>query len=262
MRNERRFSLTEIGQADGLRWLDPRDFENRGPLADAEFDHIFDLKQARWLHSGDPKQPHVELTSGKHSNGFVAVPLVLADPNLCEIMAIQAEYVIRKAMKDLGLPAWETGNKNWVIGSDHAGATFSQRVAARLQAKHDFTEKGPDKKLADGTNEKTQMWTRHTIEPDEFVLQAEELVTTTATMIAVRKAIRAGTLNPVKFYPLNATLVHRSPQYDFEGSPIVWVRHYDIETWENAATCPLCQQGSKAIMSPKKHWAELTGKAA
>lgn len=258
MRTERPFSLTEIGSSEGLRWLDPRDFENRRPLTDAEFDHIFNLKQARWLHSGDPKQPHVELTSGKHSNGFVAVPLVLVDSNLCEIMAIQADYVIRKAMKDLGLPAWETGNKNWVIGSDHASAIFSQRVAARLQAKHDFTEKGPDKKLADGTIEKTQIWTRHTIEPDEFVLRVEELVTTMATVAAVQQGIVAGTAHTPLFYPVLVTLVHRSPQNEFKGSPIVWVRHYDIETWDSAEVCPLCKQGSRAIKSPKKHWAELT----
>lgn len=249
MRQEKTFKLTEVSSLKSLSWLNPREFECREPLGHDEFDHIFKLCDAMWLHNGDPKMPHAELTSGKCSNGFVDVLRVLQYPNLCEIMAIQMANVFERALRENHQLQWERGNSNWVIGSDHAGAVLSQRVAARLGARHDFTEKGPDK---------TQIWKRFEVQPEETVLLVEELVTTTGTLEAVHKGVCCGTPHPVNFFPHAMTLVHRSPQMDFYGFPILFVRHYDIETWENPAVCPLCKAGSKRLR-PKQNWAELNG---
>ncbi len=206
-------------------------------MTPAEFRHIFEVCDALWLHSGDPKAPHAELTSGRCSNGFVDVLRVLRYSNLCEIMAGQLVRQLRKHYD---------GNVDWVIGSDHAGATLSFAVAAQLKAQHDFTEKGEGK---------TQTWKRFAIQPSEIVLQVEDLITTTGTLQAVREGVRSGNPNPMSFAPLSLTLVHRSPTYEFEGAPIVYVAHYDIESWD-PKDCPLCAGGSERLR-PKQNWARL-----
>ena len=206
-----------------------------------EFCHIFKLCEAMWIHDGRASSPHAELTSGKCSDGFINTPAVLQYTNLCELFSYQLMrlFLVHVVANRLG----------WVIGSDHAAATLSYSLAARLMCKHDFTEKGPGD---------TQLWRRHTIGPDEIVLQVEELVTTTATLERVRKGIIAGNTGPVKFEPFVLTLVHRSPHKTFDGVPIHYLQHFDISTWD-PKDCPLCKQGSKRLR-PKTNWVELTGK--
>lgn len=223
---------------NSLRGLSPRDFDKGGPITRDEFDTIFRVCDALWLHSGDPRAPHAELTSGSCSDGFVDVLRVLRFTNLCEVLANQLADKIA-----------ETGGHQpeWVIGSDHAGATFSFTVAMQFNAQHDFTEKGPDK---------TQLWKRFTIQPEETVLQVEELITTTQTLKAVRHGIRTAHRHDLQFLPVIGTLVHRSDAYQFEGAQIVYLRHYDIKTWL-PEECPLCARGSKRL-KPKHNWDELT----
>jgi len=206
-------------------------------LGDAEIDHIFRLADALWLHGGDPRKPHALLTSGKHSDGFVDVLRALKYTPICDLMGALLMQKVTEHHHKI----------NWVVGSDHAGAVLSYSVALHLAAKHDFTEKGPDK---------AQVWKRFSILPDESVLQVEELITTTGTLQAVREGIRQAHPYPINFAPVVATLIHRSDQYEFQGSPIIYLRHLDIKTWE-ADKCPLCAQGSVAIR-PKENWALLT----
>ncbi|OGL70587.1 hypothetical protein A3C09_04910 [Candidatus Uhrbacteria bacterium RIFCSPHIGHO2_02_FULL_47_44] len=216
------------------------------PLTPEAFDHFFYACDALWLHSGDPKDPHAELTSGKCSNGFVDTLRVLRYTNLCELMARQIVDCLHKMSHPL---IKKVGKVDWIIGSDHASAVFSYEVARRLGCQHDFTEKGSNN---------TQVWKRFQIDPNEVVLQVEELVTTTTTLSRVRSGVRFGNPTPVQFAPLVFTLVHRSKEFEFEGTPIHYVRHYDIDTWE-PKDCPLCAAGSKRL-KPKANWAELTGK--
>lgn len=237
---ERPSSLADI------RRLDPIDFRDH-VITEAELRHVFELCDAFWLHSGDMQAPHVGLSFGKCSDGFVDVLRVLRFTNLCQIFGQQ---LVRKLEDDYDYYGKHDGGIDWVVGSDHAGATISYSVASWLGAQHDFNAKGPGK---------TQIWQRLEIQPGEVVLQVEELITTTGTLQAVREGIRAGNPTPVTFAPVVMTLVHRSNQYEFEGGPILYLAHFDIQTWE-PAECPLCAAGSERISEPKKNWARLTGK--
>ena len=229
---------------DDIKRISADDFSHLSDdLNPTELRYIFEKCDALWLHPGDPKAPHAELTSGKCSNGFVDVLRVIRYTNLCQIFGLM---MVRQLIKHVG---HNNFRYSWVIGSDHAGATISYAVASWLGFQHDFTEKGPDK---------TQVWKRFVIQPDEVVLQVEELITTTGTLKAVRDGINAGNPTPVKFAPVVMTLVHRSDQYEFEGSPILYLAHFDIQTWE-PKDCPLCAAGSERIR-PKQNWAKLTGK--
>ena len=51
-----------------LLHLNPRDIDVIIPQD--EILTWFDLLDAAWIHNGDPKNPHAELTSGWCSNGF------------------------------------------------------------------------------------------------------------------------------------------------------------------------------------------------
>ncbi len=213
-------------------------------LTEDEISHVFRECGALWLHSGDPKLPHAQLTSGKCSNGFVNTLGVLRHTNFCLIMADQ---IVRRLPKD-----WVFERNDWGIGSDHASATLSFAVSSQLGIQHDFTEKGP---------EGTQLWRRFPILEGERAFQIEELVTTLKTFRAVRAGVRQGNPRPVQFTPFVFTLVHRSNEYFLEDSPVHYVVHYDIQTWDGPDACPLCTAGSKRLR-PKENWAELTRQAA
>lgn len=201
---------------------------------------MLEEREAFWMHSGDEKAPHAELHSGKCSNGFVDVLRALRDTAFCFASAYGLARVIRQEY---------TGPIDWVIGSDHAGAVFSQNVGFHVGALHDFTEKGADK---------TQLWKRFKIQEDQVILQIEELMTTAATFQEVRAGIREGNGDPVTFARVAGVLVHRSEVKQIEGTLIVPFAHYDISVWD-PTQCPLCAKGSKRL-KPKKNWKELTGK--
>lgn len=213
-------------------------------LREKETRYIFEICEALWLHDGDKSRPHVELTSGLCSDGFVNVPAVLQYTPLAELFADQLVRMVK---------AVYPGPVDVVVGSDHASATLSYAVAVGLGARHEFTEKGPGK---------IQIWSRLAIKPSETVLQVEELITTLQTTSAVRAGIRVGTPHDVKFAPLVATIIDRMNQptvHVFEDSPIVSLLRFEIQTWAPEA-CPLCRAGSERIKAPKQNWARLTAK--
>ncbi len=229
----------------GMSWID---YSNRR-LTELELREMLEVADALWLHSGDPTAPHAELTSGKHSDGFVDVLRALRFTNISNIVAQALAGKIRDAYK---------GPIDWVIGSDHAGAVFSQNVALALSQKvdgpwnsvqHEFTEKG------DG---KSQLWKRFKIRTGEVVVQVEELMTTALTFEEVRKGIRAGNDEEVTFAPVAGVLVHRSPIWQIEDTKVIPFIHLDINVW-TPEECPLCKAGSK-VLRPKQNWAELTGR--
>jgi orotate phosphoribosyltransferase len=241
---EQVLAMKDLGS---LRRLSTFDFEDRESITESEVSHILRACDALWIHSGDSKAPHAVTTKGKCTDGFVDVLRALRYTNICELLAHQMVKRIETEIDQLGITS-----PSWVIGSDHAGAAFSHAVATWMWAMHDFTEKG-------GHEGKQQLWKRFTVQPGETVLQVEELVTTTSTLRAVREGIRNGNAcGPVQFLSFVATLIHRSTTYDFVDDPILYLVHYDINTWE-PGECPLCAQGSKRIVEPKKYWGELTG---
>ena len=224
-----------------LREVSWTDFTNRR-MTEPELREILEAAKAFWMHDGNPMRPHAELTTGKCSDGFVDTLRALRFSNVCYVAA----QALAKSIRDV-----YQGPIDWVIGSDHAGAVFSQNVAIWLNAQHDFTEKGP---------EKAQDWKRFKIKEGEVVVQVEELMTTSDTFTRVRNGVRAGNGSPVTFAPVAGVLIHRSSVWQIEDTQIVPFAHYDITVWDGPEVCPLCKAGSKRLR-PKQNWAELTGKA-
>lgn len=208
----------------------------------------FDMLDAGWMHSGDPKDPHAELSAGNCSNGFFDCMRVLCYPNLCEILACQ---LVKKLRAEGAI-----NEVDWVVGSPYAAITFSYEVAKVLRAVHGFTEKDPiDPKR------KGMLWRRMTIPKGANVLQVEELVTTSRTFKEVRRAIEAGNSEPVNFIPTVGALVHRPSKLPADYGDRKVVALIEKEVWSvEPSECPLCEGGSERV-KPKTNWAKLTGKA-
>ncbi len=208
----------------------------------------FKTCDAYWLHNGDPRYPHAELTSGMCSNGFFDCLRVLKYVNLSDILANQMARRIRAVIGDQRV--------DWVIGSPIAGITFSHDVARALRAPISmFTEKDPNQKGK-------MLWNRVIIPENSIVLQIEELTTTSKTLIAVREAVNSGNPNHVNWISSVGILVHRPPKRlavscygDIAIIPLI-----EVEVWAvDPNECPLCKAGSDRYR-PKTNWEELTGK--
>lgn len=228
--------------------IDPKDFENT-LLSVKEILSWFDLCDAGWMHDGDPKKPHAELTSGKCSNGFFDCMRVLCYPSLRRILAHQLVLKLKFCQK------LSNNQVDWVIGSSSAAITFSGDVAYGFKAIHGFTEKDP-------SDPKKQVWRRMMIPEGASVLQVEELITTAKTFNEVRRAVIAGNSGPVNFSKIIGVLIHRPPKVPVDyGDNKKVIALVEKEVWAvEPEDCPLCAKGSKPLR-PKTHWKELTGKA-
>lgn len=229
-----------------IKYLIPQIFAKR-TISPETILHWFEACDAVWLHDGDPRKPHAELTSGMCSNGYFNCPEVLKYPNLGEILAKQ---LVRR-LKTNGLE-----QVNWVIGSAYAAITFSYEVAKALGTIHGFVEKDP----ADPKG-KRMLWRRMTIPAGALILQIEELITTSGTFKEVRRAVEEGNPEPVNFLPLVGVLVHRPPKLPIDYGDRKVVGLIEKEVWAvEPNECPLCKAGSPRYR-PKTHWRELTGKS-
>ncbi len=235
--------ILQIRDLEGLIRLHPQ-IVDLDEFTDECLDHVFRLCGALWKYSGDPKKPHVEISGGFCSDGFVNLRRVLCHPKLCEIMAMVTVDRLRRNREFGPLRV------NWVVGSDHTSATFSYEVAKHLGAKHQFTERGPDG---------SQLWRLDTIGPQEIVLQVEALISTARTVKAVRHGLRIGNAHPINFFPAILTLASRSKEHMIDDIyPIISVRHYEMDSWTRD-DCPLHKEGSVSIHKPEHHWHMLTG---
>ena len=225
--------------------LDLEEFRNT-TMSEEEILCIFELCDAAWYHSGNPKDSHAELTSGYCSNGFFNCLLVLKYINLSDILARQLARKIRSVIGDQQI--------DWVIGSPMAGITFAHDVARALGAPINmFVEKDPN-------NPGEMLWDRIAIPEGANVLQIEELTTTAKTLNAVQEAVDRGNPYPVNWLPYIGILVHRPPSLVTHYGDREVIALIEKKVWAvTQDECPLCEAGSKRVR-PKTHWEELTGK--
>lgn len=231
-----------------------------GLLTDAEIRKIFGSRQAFYLNPRDFRKPHVELTSGLHSNGYINCPEVFALENLRRICAQQ---LVRFLETDS--PKLSIGFCDWVVGSDTSATALAGDVAELLGCRHGVMKKGPNKE---------QIWLGEMVDGEvierlvdegEKVLQIEELMTTAGTAERLRQGVMAAHAGrKVAFHPVILVLMHRSDVYEVMGDRVLAAHHFDIknEDPKSEEGCTYCQNGSLLVKNPKQNWALLTGKAA
>jgi len=231
-----------------LLGLDSGSFRDKD-VSVSEILEWFKTCDAFWMHSGDSKDPHAKLTSGKCSNGFFDCLRVLKYINLSEILANQLARKIRNDFNGIG-----DQKVDWVIASPMAGITFGHDVARALGAKiFMFTEKDPEIKGR-------MLWRRMNIPEGDSVLQIEELTTTSGTLNAVQTAIEEGNQDPVNWLPVIGILVHRPPKLpipSYGDRRVVALIEEAIWAVEQEK-CTLCPESARYL--PKTNWEKLTGK--
>ncbi len=235
-------------------------FSRLSNVSSEEVLHIIKLAGGFWRHNDDPKAPHAVLRSGKHSDGFISAPEAL---KYTAINNLFANLLVSKLKSQI------IGAVHWVVGSDHAAATFSYAVANRLakefrfpDIKHDFTEKG-----VHGRDE-IQKWTRHTIGKYERVLHIEEVSTTLLTVNRVHAGIADFHRKygySVAYVPVLGMLVNRTGRDSFGGFKIEDLLKIRFPEWDvkNGVECERCRGGSEPLENVKKDastWAKLTGR--
>jgi orotate phosphoribosyltransferase-like protein len=243
----------------GALYMDSQEiFSVLSNMSSEEILHIIKLAGGFWRHNCDPKAPHAVLRSGKHSDGFIALPEAL------KYVAINNLFASLLVIK---IKAQNSGQIDWVVGSDHSAATLSYAVASRLSkehlhndVKHDFTEK------AEVGGKEVQKWSRHVIGRHERVFHLEELCTTNLTLLRVRTGIASFHPSyPVNYVPVIGMAVNRTGSDNYEGVKIaslvdVKFKEYDVK---NGEECKLCKGGSEPLENVKKSaatWAKLTGR--
>lgn len=211
--------------------------------------YFFEPCNAIWFHDGDLSKPHAELTTGLCSNGYIDCGKVLSHPKLNRILAHQLVLNLEEA---------GATDADWVVGSDHAAATFSYQVALELSerydrdVRHDFVERD----RTDATGKRMQ-WKRLEIPRGATVLRVEDLISTRFTLEEVRRAVEEGNPYPVNFHAIKGAIVLRPTRLSQEYDDIGALLKVEIQT-SKPEVCPLCKAGSKRLR-PKTHWKELMG---
>lgn len=230
-----------------IRALRPEVFRNI-IISEEEILDWLDCCEAIWLHNGDNTRPHAELSSGLCSNGFFDLRRVLKHPNLCEILACQ---LVKKLEREEGIMGVD-----WVIGSPYSAITISHEVARQIGAMHGFCEKDPSDPQG-----KRMVWRGEIIPSGSKILQAEELVTTSATFKEIRRALTEAHCRSLsnEFLPVVGALVHRPPKLTSHYENVEVISLIEKEVWAvDPSQCHLCKAGSRRLR-PRANWQELTG---
>jgi orotate phosphoribosyltransferase len=221
-------------------------------LTTEEVVHIFRGLKAFWMNERAWEKPHVKLTSGMHSNGYINCRLVFGHENLRHILAYQMARAILDRHTDLTI-----FRRDWVVGSDTSATELAGDLARVFNCRHGIMEKGPDKE---------QFWRGERVDgklidqrigQDERVLHIEELMTTAFTAERVINGIISAHGNAIRFYDFIPVLMHRSQVRDVLGRHVHDVNHFDIDNWDKE-DCPYCKNGSPLVENPKENWALLT----
>lgn len=227
-----------------LARLNPRDFDD-DDLSQSEILHWLSVAEAGWMHSGDPKMPHVILSSGLCSNGFFFCRKLLRFPNITEILALQ----LFKKLKEL------LGLVDAVVGSPYSSITLAHEVSKAFGVPQGIPEKDP----ADLKGKK-MVW------KEEFprgtrILRIEELVTTAGSTLEITRAIQGKNPQPVSFLPVVGVLVHRPPVLPIDYWNMRIVALVEKPIWAVPQDkCDLCKAGSPRVL-PKTNWAQLVSRA-
>lgn len=205
---------------------------------------LFRECDAVWFHSGDPKAPHAELSSGLCSDGYFNCSKVFQYPKHCQTLA---ELLVKKLKQN----ELKNVDIDWVVGPAYAAIPLAHEVAKILRAKSGFTEKDP-------RDPKKMVWNRFNIEEGSTVLQVEDAISTCRTSLETRRVINRENKGKVRFLDIIGAIVLRPQKLPIscDGIKVVALIEKEIRVFK-PEECPLCKAGSPRYR-PKRHWKELT----
>lgn len=203
---------------------------------------------ALWVHDGNPRRPHAELTSdGRHSNGFFNAGVVAENPTYLDGAAGDLVDLLSREGFSLDVV-------DWVVGPAMGAITLAHDVARHIGYRRGFPCRCAyaEKEVVDGR--KRMVILRSIIKPGARVLLVEDVLTTGQSVGLVADAVReAGGV----ILPYMAVLVNRSGFTEVDGRKIISLVEKHMPKW-TPEECLLCKEGSEAIR-PKgvENWARL-----
>lgn len=218
---------------------------------EADWADCFARMGALWVHDGNPRRPHAELTSDQmHSNGFFNAGVVTEDSTLLdEVAGSLSESLLKEGVFGEMI--------DWVVGPAMGAITLAHDVARHVSGWMGFPclSTYAEKEVVDG--KKCTVIRRSTIRSGARVLLVEDTLTTGASVGLVANAVvKAGGI----VLPYVVTVVNRSGLSVVDGRKVVALVEKHMPKW-TPGECPLCKKGSEAIR-PKgaENWARLTAK--
>ena len=210
-----------------------------------EWIDVYMKRKALWIHDGNPKRPHVVLSSKKHSSGFFNSELVMDKPVLLNdaaydlVLKLSSDFAV-----NLQVP-------NCVAGPAMGAITWSHDIARHISL---FTGNGCRRAYAEKDEDLGMVFKRTSPQEGELVLLVEDVLTTGGSVSLMLKAIRACKAETIPFVGL---IVNRSGQTEVEGHKLVALITRPMPMWE-PNECPLCVVGSQVIPAKgKENWARL-----
>ena len=189
-----------------------------------------------WMHDGNPKRPHPELRSGKHSDGFFNLTRLIEHPR-----------ILSEACLDLSLSWNRREQPTAIFGSAFGAITIAHELANLMDVRFGFTE--PVIK----ENQKQMVLNRFSVTADDMILVVEDVLTTGGT---TEKTIAALEGAGATVLPYVLVIVNRSGLAILGERKVIALVERTVSTWV-PQECPLCQQGSEAL-GAKGNWDKLT----
>lgn len=193
-----------------------------------------------WRHSGDARQPHPKLASGRHADTLFDVGPIMANPKLADSVA---EALLDMFPWD---PPPNDKMKRYVVVGPAKGAT---KLAELLSQEGggcfggEWFWASPTKNEEEG--QKMMIFSPQELLrlPGSCVVPCEDVITTGGT---VGRAAAAARQAGATILPFVLTLVNRSGRKEIDGREIVALVESPEETWA-ADECPLCGWDSEAV---------------
>ena len=203
--------------------------------SEEEWIGVYQEKGAWWRHDGNMLRPHVRLTWGKHSTGYVDSPLVLEDASLLFDVAFD---ILQMFIREGG----EIEKVDGVVGPRANLAEAMANIVGNscFSASPEKSEKGKERVMIFGPEDLALL-------AGKSVLLCDDVFTTGGSVQLVARAVgkASGIVLPFVTVPVN-----RSGLKEVNGRKIVAPINRYMPKWfpEN---CPPCKQGSKALYPPK-----------
>lgn len=168
--------------------------------------------------SGALREGHFELSSGRHSNGYVQCALLLEDP----VRARRLGNWLADRLRPYKLAS--------ILSPALGGVVIGHEVAAALGVPFRFTER---------KNGQMQLRRGFELRPGERIAVVEDVVTTGgSTREAAAVAVGMGAA-----WVASGAIVDRSGGATRFAAPFESLLRLDLPTWQ-ASACPLCAQGT------------------
>lgn len=203
---------------------------------------VYQNKGALWARRENTNDPHVEVSTECHSDGFFNYKKVISDPFLMK----QVSFDILEILSEKGCNLNEIDGLLGILDDDAILArSISTHFKQTFSTALTVTKSSFDRKI--------------------FLSDEEMLVVKKSNMLLCTNVIAKGeNLKAISYLmrdegvnllPYVATLMNRSGYKEIAGLEIISPLNFPFETWDSYC-CDLCRDGNKVI-SGKKEWKKL-----